>query len=218
VISEKLSLVSDPDTPLGGTAMEFKLTYEGQLLGASRNNTRAVHKHEIRRKFHPQLKRLWEIMPALVTREHLFNDEKWQAIRRPYRDYVADNFQRCGYRFCPLVTDSLFLHCNLEILFLRADPPGAIIKSGDMDNRLKTIFDALRIPQNADELGGATPQDGEDPFFCLLEDDRAISNLTVETATLLEPTGDQFDVNDARLIISVKLWAYRVLPMNIDFM
>jgi hypothetical protein len=35
--------------------MEFRLTYEGLLLGASRNNTRASHKHEIRRVLHHQL-------------------------------------------------------------------------------------------------------------------------------------------------------------------
>jgi 1,2-phenylacetyl-CoA epoxidase catalytic subunit len=40
--------------------MIFRLTYEGILLGASRQDTRARHKHEIRRKFHPQLRQLWQ--------------------------------------------------------------------------------------------------------------------------------------------------------------
>lgn len=218
MIPEKLTLLIDPDTPPDGMAMEFKLTYEGQLLGASRDNTRAKHKHDIRRKFHPQLRRLWEIAPALTQREYLSN-ENFKSERTPYKEWLPNQFQRCGYRFCPLITDSLFLRCNLQILFLRADPPGSIIKSGDLDNRLKTLFDALRMPKDAGELGGySTPLPDEDPFFCLLEDDRAISNLSVETATLLEPSGDHFDVNDARLVISVKLWAWRVVPNNIDFM
>jgi hypothetical protein len=35
----------------------------------------------------------------------------------------------------------------LNILFLRADIPGKVVQSGDIDNRLKTLFDALRMPQ-----------------------------------------------------------------------
>lgn len=48
----------DPYISLDDSAMEFRLIYDGQLLGASRNNTRSEHKHDIRRVFHAQLKRL----------------------------------------------------------------------------------------------------------------------------------------------------------------
>jgi len=35
------------------------------------------------------------------------------------------------------------------------------------------------------------PAEGKDPFYCLLEDDRLVSHLEVETDTLLDtPTGD----------------------------
>jgi hypothetical protein len=49
-------------------AMHFHLTYEGVLYGASRNQTRATHKHEVRKVFHEQLKRLWEISPPTQGR------------------------------------------------------------------------------------------------------------------------------------------------------
>jgi hypothetical protein len=43
----------------GRNAVEFRLLYSGRLLGASRNDNRPAQKHEIRRSFHPQLRRLW---------------------------------------------------------------------------------------------------------------------------------------------------------------
>jgi hypothetical protein len=45
----------------------------------------------------------------------------------------------------------------------------------DVDNRLKTIFDALRMAKGLNELGGGTtqgmqrPTSDEDPFFCRYE-------------------------------------------------
>ena len=52
---ERVVLKHDPDCETDD-AMEFRLTYEGTLLGASKNNTRAKHKHEIRKIFHKQLR------------------------------------------------------------------------------------------------------------------------------------------------------------------
>ena len=51
--------------------MEFRLTYEGSLFATQKDpvsgqaDARAEHKRDIRRKFHVQLKRLWEINPYL---------------------------------------------------------------------------------------------------------------------------------------------------------
>ena len=42
--------------------MKFRLTYEGLLKA----NGSTQHKHEIRKAFHPQLKRLWEVEPNLM--------------------------------------------------------------------------------------------------------------------------------------------------------
>jgi hypothetical protein len=101
---------------------------------------------------------------------------------------------------------------------LRPDLPGRAIQSGDINNRMKTIFDALRLPNNKDELGGYDlPSEGEDPFFCLLEDDSMISHAAVETDTLLQPIGDSWRPNDARLVVTVRLSPYRVTFGNIGF-
>src|SRR5882672_11307208 len=47
----------------------------------------------------------------------------------------------------------------------------------DVDNRLKTIFDALRMAKGPNELGGGTtqgmqrPTSDEDPFFVVMNDE-----------------------------------------------
>ena len=59
-----------------------------------------------------------------------------------------------------------------EIFMLRPEVPGAIItQGGDIDNRLKTLFDALRMPQNENELPkDEIPGTDEVPFFWLFPD------------------------------------------------
>jgi hypothetical protein len=107
---------------------------------------------------------------------------------------------------------------GINILFLRPESPGRVLKSGDIDNRLKTLFDALRIVHNADELGRyKAPADEEDPFFCLLEDDSLIDHLSVETDRLLQPIGEHFEVNDARLVITVNIRPTLQTSANIRF-
>src|SRR5438105_10912291 len=103
----------------------------------------------------------------------------------------------------------LELICSIDILLLRPDPPGKVLVSGDIDNRLKTLFDALRLPKGAQELVGYDkPEVDEKPFFCLLEDDSLITHVSVETDVLLQPTGTRFDINDTRIVIAVRLRPY----------
>ena len=105
----------------------------------------------------------------------------------------------------PLVSQFFMVACSLNILFLRREGPGSLVKSGgDIDNRLKVLFDALRMPQTCDEVCGEAPTPGEEPFYCLLEDDRLISKVTVETNWLLTPLEPNEHINDVHLIIGVK--------------
>ena len=198
--------------------MEFRLTYEDPIHAASTRSPRTDNKHTLRRAFHKQLKQLWETHPYLKV--------AWLSRRREGRvlpgvllkDHLAKQYDRLGYNFVPLVTESLSLWCSLDILFLRPSMPGEIMKSGDLDNRLKIIFDALRLPDSLDELGSAqAPLEDEKPFFCLLQDDKLISRVSVETDTLLEPTSPNAGDNDARLVIAIKLKPVDVGWDNISF-
>jgi hypothetical protein len=185
-------------------------------MGASRSDTRAGHKHEIRRFFHPQIKKLWEVTPRLndiddPVQHNTINagvlGEALPAASGRIAS-LARRFSRGSYGFVPLVTKDLFIACGIDILFLRPDPPGEIVRSGDIDNRLKTLLDALRVPTEVNELGQyqhQNPDQAEIPFFCLLEDDSLISRLSVETDMLLQSVSTPPNANDARVIVSVTL-------------
>jgi hypothetical protein len=223
--AEKRFLAVDPEFIEDGENVRFRLTYEGELLSSSSKTPRATHKHEIRKKFHPQLKRLWEIEPNLLatkTYDKSLSYEEQNKNPLPGWVRLAHLYSRNDYHFVPLATKEDSLIASVEILFLRPDIPGGVLKSGDIDARLKTLFDALKMPSNADELGGYNvPADGEDPFFVLLEDDGLLSHVSIETDTLLEPTSSakgQFLVNDARLVITVHLRPYFVKIDNTHFL
>ena len=165
--------------------MEFRLIYEGRL----RADGLAKEKHDMRKALHPQLKELW-------------NQHQFLSVNI---EHFASAYQKCGFRFVPLVNERQCRVCALDILFLRRDHPGNLVKrGGDIDNRIKTLLDALRMPQDCNELAGAVPDAGEDPFFCLLQDDELITEISVTTDRLLLPQKASAHVNDVLLIIRVK--------------
>jgi hypothetical protein len=137
--------------------MEFRLTYEGPLYATQREPTggqtdkKADHKHHIRRVFHNQLKRLWEITPFLLKGERTGGSELLIAGGPPPKienmQSLAAKYSLYGFNFVPLVTQELGLICALDILFLRPDKPGGVVWAGDIDNRLKTLLDSLRLPE-----------------------------------------------------------------------
>jgi hypothetical protein len=208
--------------------LEFRLTYQGILLAETNRSgevrrARADHKHEVRKKLHPQLKRLWEMHPYLRPWQGASSTPGSRILGRPGPgrsiDDLASRFARFGYRFVPLVTRDLELLCSIEILFLRQGSPGEIInRTGDIDNRLKTLFDAFTLPVDLSQVGQyVRPSGEEDPFFVLLEDDAVITKISAETDTLLEPATDPPNPNDARLVITVRLKPGRINADNLGF-
>jgi hypothetical protein len=97
-----------------------------------------------------------------------------------------------GHEFNPLVRERTALKCALKIIFLRHEPPGRVYQGGDIDNRLKTLLDALSVPQHDEQvIPGSTS-----PMFCLLEDDSLITGLDVQTQRLLaKPNVSKHDVH-----------------------
>jgi hypothetical protein len=164
--------------------MRFTLIYSGDL----RANGKPDHKHQIRRCFHAQLAMLWSQLPLSENRSWFTveADDKSIDLNRPVPPY----------RFVPLVSSALALICEVRIFLLRPDPPGALVtQAGDIDNRLKTLFDAMRVPRLTELPRGASPAPDEEPFFCLLEDDALISSIAVESERLLVPNRDPATVD-----------------------
>jgi hypothetical protein len=184
----------------GTTIMRFTLLYDGPLPV---NGTKD-EKQQIRMQLSPQLERQW-MRPALAaTFSNLRQNQYWNRF---YAKQVR------GVPFIPLAIASLHLTCALDVDFLRAEEPGAVIQGGDIDNRLKTLFDAMRIPQEP-ELPRAFAPDSFSPVYCLLEDDRLITDIRVKTDTLLSaPT----TANAVRLVMRVKLQATELNTTNFIF-
>jgi hypothetical protein len=160
-------------------------------------------KHRIRRHFHPQLRELWRTHPALE------DNHAWIALPD---GSPADNTDRgillgriSGNIFASLVHPHLYLYAELEILVLKPENPGALIThSGDIDNQLKTLFDALRRPVDTNEIpNGWSPSVDELALHCLLDDDKLITRVSVETDRLLIPGADPKDVQ-VTIRVSVK--------------
>jgi len=105
--------------------------------------------------------------------------------------------------YLPLVSTNIKLICELDILMLRPEPIGNLISGGDIDNRLKTLLDGLRMPNNIDELPKIrTNTDINDPFYALLQDDKLISKLNVEVGQLLIEDKEK---NYVKIVIKAKI-------------
>jgi hypothetical protein len=174
--------------------VEFSLHYRGEL----KSNGTPEDKHRIRQRFHPQLKELWEQPPLKHFKELLVpQSEKGLGVIR----------QLGAFQFAPLLAGKLNFLAELEITLLRPGAPGNIVQSGgDIDNRLKTLLDALAIPPHPNALPrDIKPADGETPFFCVLEDDGLITKLSVHTDRLLEATRSPLEVELTVLVRTKKL-------------
>lgn len=197
-------------------AVKFTLTYEGGLKTGSRSPHQTERKHEIRRAFHPQLRRLWAVNPYLshwvtqpIPGRPSFPDEK-MSDRLKVR--VED------FEFVPLVTQSLCVECALDFRVLRpTDQPGQV---SDIDNQVKQITDALKMPKpEVIKQTGLSPSEEEKPFFVLVEDDALITKISSINDELLSPIRgkDTFDSTDVRVAIDVYIRPTLPMPDNVLF-
>lgn len=170
--------------------MRFRLLYAGPLKA----NGGPGDKQAIRRQLHPQLMQLWQQKPLSYFAEP--NSQHNYLDPSPADPGHTLIFPVGPFQFAALVSERINLICELQVLFLRREEPGSVVtQGGDIDNRIKTLLDALRFPKNASELPtGDQPGLDEAPFFCLLEDDNLITRLDVVTDRLLTP-GPPSDVH-----------------------
>ena len=195
--------------------MKFRLTYAGPLMSSGNDNKdrKGPHKHDLRMAFHPQLKRLWETVPFLKAGRSSYNGSTWapvDTIPEPKYDpkLRAAKFKVGSWNFVPLITEDMEFYCSLEILFLRVGSRKALLNQGDLDGRLKTLLDALSMPTlTQDYTFALTP--GSNPLNVLLENDRQVTKISIETDVLLESTHAQspskYEAHDVRLIIAINI-------------
>ncbi len=164
--------------------MRFTLFYRGEL----KSNGGAVEKQAIRRVFNPQLRCLWSQPP-------LADFSAWLAEKPEAGNITL--VERFGkFQFVPLVSERIHMVAEIGITMLRPGPPGDLVShAGDLDNRIKTLLDALRVPKESTAVRkDDEPRDGETPFFCLLGDDRLVTHLSIKTESLLDSSASHSEV------------------------
>jgi hypothetical protein len=160
------------------------LLYRGRLLGQNDKD----NKHEIRKYFRSQLHSLWDDPPTDLYSCRVGGDV--------FPSIKGISFQPTIYQRCAT--------CELDIMILSRSKPGSLIHDGDLDNRLKNLFDALRLPK-LNELPDNLEEDQNTTFEVLLEDDRSITDFRVRSATLLIPKRPDEPLCYAEITIEVKI-------------
>lgn len=213
--------------------MKFTLTFEGSLP-PSANKSKAEGVWRIREHFHPQFLDLWDSHPALktvmaqrlfpeaggtllLTGGHHSSAKRTKAFASGSSTRKMDlcaPFEKHGVNFVPLIRETFALHCGLKVIFLRKEPPGRVYQGGDLDGRLKTLVDALAMPQHKEQVfkSETTPN----PIYCLLEDDSMVSGLDVQSERLL--TDQNHPKDYARLIIEVDVRVREARAYNLPFL
>ncbi|HRX40204.1 MAG: hypothetical protein KDA48_07700 [Amphiplicatus sp.] len=213
--------------------MKFTLTFEG-CLPPSANKSKAETVWSIRQHFHPQLIDLWESHPTLlgVLEQRMFplgpgtilltGGHHSKGVRRTIAAGTSGGqkidlcaaIEKHGVQFLPLVRETFALHCGLKITFLRKEAPGRVYQGGDLDGRIKTLVDALAMPQHKEQVfkTDATPA----PIYCLLEDDAMVSGLEVQSERLL--TDQNHPKDYVRLMIEVDVRVREARAYNLPFL
>ncbi len=151
--------------------MKFKLLYFGEIL--TNPKKRAQHIADIRLQFHEQLKKLLEHSPWDNLAQYMMPN----ATKSPITTRHVG-----GVDFNPIITPHLKLIAELDIKILHPEIVG--VARTDIDNRVKTLMDGMRCPQNEHEVGENTPKD-MGPIYTLLDDDHLVTKISVNTSHLL---------------------------------
>lgn len=215
--------------------MRFRITYSGGLK--SSNKPRREEKIAVRAHIHPQLVELRRTHPALRGVGLVHRSSTQVFKRAPGQPVTVEQpvFVKEGQKaptlatvepmfvdrrpYIPLVRNSLHLTCSIDILFLRKDSPGLLVRDGntaDLDNRLKTLFDDLRMPVSGEVTMPVDPLADFAPVQCLLENDNLIIDFNVKTDRLLTNPGSA--ESEVLLVMEIIVKPSRLNSHNIGFL
>lgn len=184
--------------------MEFCLHYYGKL----KSQDNATGKHLIRKALHEQMKSLCNSEQFSHTFEGDINGTRTPGEKPMYVEH-------CGKRYWFLISEHLATVVDLNITILLPHEIGRIVQNGgDIDNRIKTLFDALRVPSVPSEIPSADSFDyGSDGMYCLLQDDKLINRISIRSYRDHAP----LEADSVRCLIEVETKILHALMGNLQF-
>jgi hypothetical protein len=177
--------------------MKFKLLYRGELKTSPSQRREYVHK--IRLIFHEQLKRLLEIPPYSGLKTYINPAKGQPKIARTVG----------GVEFISIISPALNLLAELDVIVMHPELLGCA--RGDIDNRMKTLLDCLKRPQDLTEVPDSCKK--MKYMYTLLDDDKLVTRLNVNTTHLLDAKNE----NELQLIITVNFRPFITSITNLPF-
>jgi hypothetical protein len=177
--------------------LKFTLYYRGPI-----GSNKLEHKHAIRRVFHEQLKELWEQHRGLA----FLSDPSHRHRHKKEPQISSNNLYGSAYNWLYLIGEAHGISCSLDITFLRRGSPGRIIRhGGDLDNKLKTLIDALKVPTHMEEHPKTPAKDDENPYFCVMQDDQYIDSIKIKSGRLLAPSASSPEDRPDDVIVLIEV-------------
>ena len=197
--------------------MEFTLRFSGHIPHHSK-----AEAHKVRCVFHDQLVDYWQrdsrlarinqrlikpfLRSARFPRGDVRRADRGHKIRSENQIYRYRQVHQI--RFVPLATRWRYLRCELSMRIHRyegdMDRGGILDNNGDLDNKCKTIVDALRVP--SPECLDPSTRHSSRLFFCVLEDDRLVDRITMETRNILGPRPPKGNETEIDADIDVRIY------------
>jgi hypothetical protein len=211
--------------------MKLTLRFRGELP----SNGGPEEKHSIRLQLHLQLQAYWQKDSRLrdISKQvkslqvPTLKSSRFEVIR-PIQGQMNFFWRHplCGYNFVPLVTGVRESHCHLSLRFYRkTEDEGILFHGGDIDNRLKTFFDALQVPHAIEQMPSSTRNAQDDQkewpaMFCLVDNDRSITKLAIESFILLTeiPSDCKRPENYAEIDIDVEVVPVTPMQGSLDLL
>lgn len=158
--------------------MKFTLFYSGTIRSSNKKNVN--HINEIRCGLSPQIRLLYDYEPLSGLEAKCEPGEYPEQSIRTFLN-VRNRSYSC------LVNRGFGLACIIHFTFFESSGSLSVASDiGDLDNKVKTLIDALRVPAESevdvvrDSFIGHT-------VHCLLMDDSYIWEIQVERKRLLHP-------------------------------
>lgn len=184
--------------------MEFCLHYYGKL----KSQDTAAGKHLIRKALDPQIRSLCSSDPFV----HAFKGDLEGTRKEREKPLYIDHGSK---RYWFLISEYLKTVVDLNITILVPHKVGRIVQNGgDIDNRIKTLFDALRVPSVESEIPSSDSFNyGNNGMYCLLQDDKLINRISIRSYRDHHPDDD----DSVRCLIEVETKITQALWGNLNF-